>query len=83
MQDDTLKTVCEEIRNCFNDADKLPEITPETKLDALNLDSLNILEVIYELESRFNITVEDSNLTALKTVNDMVNMIDSTLAAAA
>ncbi|MEX0618217.1 MAG: acyl carrier protein [Pseudohongiellaceae bacterium] len=50
-------------------------IQAETRLTELPLDSLSLLEVIYELENRFEVTVDESQLAALTTVNDLVIMI--------
>lgn len=53
-------------------------ITPETKLvEDLKADSANIMVMILDMEDNFDITVEDSAITSLKTVGDVVKYIDA------
>lgn len=83
MQAHILNVIRKEIARCYADADQLPEIRLDTTLESLNLDSLNVLEVVYELENYFGITVEDSSFAAMTTINDLATMIEAALAAAA
>jgi acyl carrier protein len=51
------------------------------KLEAINLvdvvnDSLSILEVVYDLEDRYNITLKSEQLIGLHTVADLICAID-------
>ena len=65
-------------------ADHMPEpccrssVDPATRLLDLRLDSLAVLEVVYELEEQLDITVELSELHELLTVSDLVAAIDKT-----
>lgn len=53
-------------------------ITPETKLvEDLKADSANIMVMILDMEDNFDITVDDSAITSLKTVGDVVKYIDA------
>jgi len=45
--------------------------------DDLGIDSLDIFEVIMELEDEFDIQIPNEDLENLKTVEDLVNYIES------
>ena len=75
MDEKVLEIVCKEIGANISNADIAAEINSHTRLDSLNLDSLGVLEVVYELEDYFDITVDDSQLEKLVTVKDMVAMV--------
>ncbi len=54
------------------------DITPDKRLvEDLKADSANIMVMIMDLEDNFNLTVEDSAITTLKTVGDVVKYIES------
>lgn len=42
----------------------------------LNLDSINSLELIMALEDTYDISVSDADAAKLRTVNDVINLID-------
>ena len=52
-------------------------ITADTRLvEDLKADSANVMVMIMDLEDNFNIMVEDTAITELKTVGDVVNYIE-------
>lgn len=53
------------------------EITPETTLESLGLDSLDVAEFHMELEEEFEILVEDEAWQQCKTVKDIAELIES------
>ncbi|MDO4813619.1 MAG: acyl carrier protein [Gemella sp.] len=54
------------------------EITADAKLnDDLGIDSLAAVELSLELESTFDIKIEDEELEALETVQDIINLVES------
>ena len=54
------------------------KITMEAKLiDDLGADSANLMMLIMDLESEYNMTVEDDALTTIKTVGDIVTYIEA------
>ena len=54
------------------------KVTMEAKLiDDLGADSANLMMLIMDLETEFDLTVEDEALTTIKTVGDIVNYIES------
>ena len=54
------------------------KITPEARLiDDLGADSANLMMLIMDLESEYDLTVEDEALTTIKTVGDVVAYIEA------
>ncbi len=54
------------------------DLRPETSLrDELDLSSMQALTLVMDLESEFDITVEDEELEGLKTVGDVLALLDS------
>ena len=58
-------------------------IEPSQCLRELELDSLALLETIYDLEEHFDITVDSMELQKLVTVSDLVTVINRSLGHAA
>ena len=56
-------------------------ITPESKLEGLGLDSLDLIELLFEVEEQFDIRVPQDGASALKmaSVQDIVDSIDQVL----
>ena len=50
-------------------------ITADTSIEDLGADSLDIVEIIMNIEEEFGITVDDSAVETLKKVGDIVNYI--------
>lgn len=46
-------------------------------IEDLGADSLDVVEMLMVLEDEFNVTVSDEESLTLKTVGDIVNLIDS------
>lgn len=61
---------------------KIPEdsITPETTLESFGLDSLDGLNLIFELEEEFDITIPDEQALKLKTVGEIIDNLEKLLA---
>lgn len=54
------------------------QIKLDSKLkEDLGIDSLAAVELVLELESTFDITVEDEELMALKTIQDIVTLVEN------
>lgn len=54
------------------------KVTMEAKLiDDLGADSANLMMLIMDLETEFDLTVEDEVLASIKTVGDIVSYIES------
>ena len=59
------------------EADK---IIPEAKLkEDLEIDSLNRVELTLALEDTFNFYLQDEELESIKTVGDIINLVESKL----
>lgn len=50
-------------------------VDTDTTLAQLNLDSLALIEVVYELEEALDITLDQSDLQSLRSVSDLVAAI--------
>ncbi len=54
------------------------DITPDKRLvEDLKADSANVMVLIMDLEDQFNMTVDDSAITTLKTVGDVAKYIEA------
>ena len=53
-------------------------ITPETNIiEDLSADSLDVAELLIEIEAAFGVTVPDEDVPGLKTVQDIVDYVES------
>ncbi len=57
------------------------KVVPAATLEELGVDSLMMLELMFEFEDRFNIKLSNDT-AAPKTVGDMVSLMDGLIAAA-
>ena len=57
---------------------KIEELAATTTLEYLGLDSLNMIEFMFDIENEFNIRVPDQELRelAVTTIQDMVDALD-------
>ena len=56
------------------------QVTPEAKFaEDLDADSLDLVELVMELEEEFDITVEEEELQDLPTIGDAFKLISSKL----
>lgn len=62
----------------------MDELTEEATLfDDLGLDSLDLLEMRFDIEESWNIKLEDQEAERLRTVQDVVNLIQNKVGSAA
>lgn len=54
------------------------EITETSNLVDLGADSLDLVEIILEIENAYNIDIDDSELDNLKSVQDIINYLEET-----
>ena len=53
------------------------DVTPDKRLvEDLKADSANVMVLIMDLEDAFNLTVDDSAITTLRTVGDVAKYIE-------
>ncbi len=55
------------------------QLEPEARLEDLGVDSLNLIELIFKLEDRFNLKIKDDG-RRLVTIKDVVGYVDELLA---
>lgn len=55
------------------------DITLESELSDLGLDSIDKANVLFAIEEKFSITFEDEEMFSFKTVGDVINSIKSKL----
>jgi acyl carrier protein len=55
------------------------QLQPEVRLEDLGVDSLNLIELIFKLEDRFNLKINDDG-RRLITIKDVVGYVDELLA---
>jgi acyl carrier protein len=53
------------------------DVLPQKALTELGLDSLDMYEMIYEIETEFGVKIPDSEIANLTTVGDLINFIES------
>ena len=60
---------------------KIPEenVTTESTFEQLGLDSLDAINLIYEIEGEFNISVSDDVARSLKDVRQLIAVLKETL----
>lgn len=51
------------------------ELTLETTFESLSADSLDLIQLVSAIEEDLGITIDDDNLTSIKTLGDAVAMI--------
>ena len=52
------------------------DITEETNLSDLGIDSMKMFELIAKFEERFSVKVSDKQLSNLFTVHDLINILE-------
>lgn len=70
----------EQIKKVLVDAINVDEdaVTPEANLkDDLGIDSLAAVELALELETEFDVRIEDDELAKLETVQDIIDVIEA------
>ena len=68
--------VVEIIKNQFD----IDEVKPETNLNEdLGSDSIDLLELVMEIEEEFDLEIDDTQLGDIKTVQDIVDSIEEAI----
>jgi acyl carrier protein len=55
---------------------KRTQLAPDVQLVSLGVDSLGLIELMFQVEDRFGITLPEEKPPALVTVSDLVSYID-------
>ncbi|MCR5611457.1 MAG: acyl carrier protein [Clostridiales bacterium] len=70
----------EEIRKAISVQLNVPEenITPETRfVEDLKADSLDLVELVMDLEERYGVEIPDEQLAEVKTVGQIIEIIEN------
>lgn len=54
------------------------QLVPDAPLSSLGIDSLGVIELMFQIEDRLGITLPDDNSTNFTTIDDVVRYIDKT-----
>ena len=55
---------------------KIEDVQPETELEALGVDSLKAITVIFELEEAFDIEIPNDVIPSIVTVSDILDKLN-------
>ena len=69
----------EEIKNMFAEKVKVDNINPNMELKALGLDSLDLVELIMDIEEKYGVELSNEELMSFKTVEDVLMSIEKKL----
>lgn len=72
IKNDVLKLIKSKLNIELNDKKM------DVNFKEFGIDSLEIMELVLEIESKFDITLPDDKLLQLKTVNDLIKLIEQT-----
>jgi acyl carrier protein len=78
MNSDARQEVCEAISAHFGVP--IEKLQPEATMESLNIDSLSMIEFLFDMEDKLGINLGDSR-EPLKTLGDVFNEIDKAVAA--
>lgn len=84
---DNLQTIEEKIKQLIisrlKDEEKIKSLNADTPLLTLGIDSILALSILVEIEEKFDIEIDDSdlNMDRIKTINAFANMVRGYLSA--
>ena len=64
----------------YTDEESRQAVDLDSELEELELDSLAMFEVVYELEESFAVELDEQELAEVKTVRDLVERVERKLA---
>ena len=73
-----MTTPAEQLKTILTEKFSVPEerIQPDTRLEDLGLDSLDMIEVLFEVEDAFNISIpEDDDVTRSATIQEFLEAV--------
>jgi acyl carrier protein len=74
---DYAMSILEKVTKLFAQKVKVEKIEPTTELRELGLDSLDLVELMMDLEKEFSIEFENDEMTSFKTLGDVVKAIEA------
>jgi len=71
------------VLNTIASAKRIPPetVTIDSEFQALNIDSMDAVEILFALENEFDINIPDDEVREVKNVRDMVNGVERLVAA--
>lgn len=72
---DTFEKVCKLISQRFELSDV--KLTEDTTLEEIGADSIDLVDLVSELEEEFGVSVPDEEFENIKTISDISNLIES------
>lgn len=64
------------VKNIVSNKASIDGVNEDTLLSSLGFDSLDLVEVTLEIEDKFNINFTSNEISDLKTVNDVIHLIE-------
>ncbi len=78
MSRDEIREKVLDVLNRFADrAGKKVKLSESTKLDELDINSAQMIDIVLDLEDEFGVSIDDTATPKLKTVSDLVTLADS------
>jgi len=71
------------LKDCLEPAEEYADITPQTALSQLHIDSLRMVQIVYELETLFGVELPEHALFQLETIKDLTNLVRLSVSAGA
>ena len=72
---DTLDTICDIITARFELTDL--SLTRDTTWEEIGADSIDLVDLISELEEKFNVSIPDEAIEDLRTIGDVEQLIEA------
>ncbi|MGN1418919.1 MAG: acyl carrier protein [Acutalibacteraceae bacterium] len=72
---DTFEQVCDLISKRFEISEV--KLTKETTLEEIGADSIDLVDLVSELEEAFDVSVPDEEFENIKTIGDIVELIEN------
>jgi acyl carrier protein len=63
------------MRHCTTQEVDWDTVTPETEIQALGIDSLSVLDLIYEIQQEFDTEIEAEDFVGVNTVADVAALL--------
>jgi acyl carrier protein len=79
MEEQVLAYVCDRVRQMARLDEATGDITAMT-IDSTGLDSLELMELLLEVEDRFKLQIDDSGLTGSSSIQELCRLVSVTSA---
>jgi acyl carrier protein len=79
MSDELIQRVCKVIAKCKRIAAE--RVTVDSAFEELGIDSMDAVEILFELENEFDISIPDEEVKTVRNVRQMTEGVEKLLAA--